>query len=318
MLKRLLQQFWWVAVGLAVLWVVAFVAKKEHTASVKYERDREARCVEWSSTPAEQEKCKHERDSRDNYLPWEYVLIAWPEGITTWALLATLAVIAVQTYQTRRSADAAAEAANAAYGSVTFAEAQWKLMVEEKRARLDLSVQPTELDVVVAGEDLVHLIATISVRNIGASKAFIGRASGALITKLRNEALGGYDDCSPLDLSEKAIAPDQPAVAIKIYCFPTATAQTFAECLEEGTFNLHFFGFIEYETLGFWRRKEFGYEWDILGRDSGLGELYGLSDPYPNSPRPARDRITYGYWRLNEEIDRPEYPMSKEHDAGEK
>jgi hypothetical protein len=80
-----------------------------------------------------------------------------------------------------------------------------------------------------------------------------------LITRLRNEASGERDDSWPLDISETVIAPDQGPVSIKVYCCPTTTASTFAECLEEGTFTLHFLGFIEYETLGFCKRKEFGY-----------------------------------------------------------
>jgi hypothetical protein len=90
-------------------------------------------------------------------------------------------------------------------------------MIEEKRARLDLSLQHTELDAEVAGDDLVHLIVTVLVRNIGESKAFIGRTSGTLITRQPNEALGDYDDYSSLDLPERVIAPDQLPVPIKVY-----------------------------------------------------------------------------------------------------
>jgi hypothetical protein len=244
---------------------------------------------------------------------WWNVLLAWPEGITAWLLMLTLGAIVWQAWETRKAAAAAADSANAAYGSVTFAEAQLRLMIDKERARLDLNVERTSLEVEVDGEHL-HLIATISVRNIGASKAFIRRTSGTLIAKLRNESLDseGY---SPLGLPEQFIDPDKAFVPIKVYCFPTAATTTFAECLEEGTFSLHFFGFIEYETLGLCRRKEFGYDWNILDRNSGLGGLYGLSDPYPNSPRPARDRITYGYWQPNEERDKPEYPISCEREA---
>ena len=181
----------------------------------------------------------------------------------------------------------------------------------KERARLELNVQPTNLDVEVAGDDLVHLIATVSVRNVGASKAFIGRTSGTLITRLRNETLGDNDDYSPLDLPEQVIAPDQSPIPIRVYCFPTTTTtQTFADYLEEDAFTLHFFGFIEYETLGFWRRKEFGYDWNVVDRHSGLSGMLGLSDPYPNSHMPARNRITYGHWHVNEEKDKPEYPIS--------
>jgi hypothetical protein len=147
-------------------------------------------------------------------------------------------VIGWQAWETRKAAKATADAANAAYGSLTFMEAQLELTREKERARLELNVQHTDLDVEVAGEDLAHLIATISVRNIGASKAFIGRTSGTLITRLRNEVLESTEDYSPLDFPEKVIAPDQSPVPIKVYLFPTTTARTFAECLEEGTFCL--------------------------------------------------------------------------------
>jgi len=232
------------------------------------------------------------------------------------AALCTAGVISWQSWETRKAARATADAANAAYGSVTFAQAQWDLMREKERARLELNVERTNLEVEVAGEDLVHLIATVSVRNIGESKAFIGRTSGTLITKLRNEPLGDVD-YSPLGLPEQFIEPDKAPVGVKVYCFPTSTTATFAECLERGTFTLHFFGFIEYETLGLWRRKEFGYDWNVLDRHSGLAGLYGLSDPYPNSPRPDRERITYGYWSANEEKERPEHPISGEPEGGQ-
>ncbi|MGA2992689.1 MAG: hypothetical protein ABSD88_19645 [Candidatus Korobacteraceae bacterium] len=260
----------------------------------------------------------HPAENKENpqrHLPRWHRFFSWPEGITAWAIFLTLMAIAEQTKQTAKAAKAAQDSANAAYGSVRFAEAQWELTREKERARLDVDARHTTLDVEVAGDDLVHLIATVSVRNIGASRAFIGCTSGTMITKLRNETLGGDDDYSPLDLPEQFFDPDKDAVPIKVYCFPTATAKTFAECLEDGTYTLHFFGFIEYETLGFWRRKEFGYDWEILER--GLGGMLGLSDPYPNSPRPAKDRIAYGYWKPNEDKDRPEYPISGDHEDAE-
>jgi hypothetical protein len=260
------------------------------------------------------------KDKPDNASKGRNTSFEWPKwtGDSNWWLVIiaglTGGVIGWQSWETRKAAEATKEAANAAYGSLSFAEAQMELMMEEKRARLDLNVERTNLEVEVAGGDLVHLIATVSVRNIGESKAFIGRTSGTLITKLRNEPRED-SDYSPLDFPEQFIEPDKPPIAVKVYCFPTITTATFAECLEGGTSTLHFFGFIEYETLGLWRRKEFGYDWKILDRNSGLAGLYGLSDPYPNSPRPARDRITYGYWSANEEKEKPEYRISSEPDG---
>lgn len=291
----------WGTAVLAIAVIVAMAGQYEK-ARRKYQRECQSEVSRIFAThPTNNQASPNECKDAKEYMPWGYILISWPDGVTVWALLATLGTIIYQSYQTRRSADATAESANAAYGSLTFMEAQFELTKERERARLELNVENTNLEVEVAGEDLVHLIATISVKNIGASKAFIKRTSGTLITRLRNESPGDSDDYSPLDIPEKAIAPDRDPIPIRVYCFPTSTARTFAECLEEGTFALYFFGFIEYETLGFGRRIEFEYEWRIVDRNDSLGGILGLSDPYPNSPRSARDRIVYGYWRANKE-----------------
>jgi hypothetical protein len=134
-----------------------------------------------------------------------------------------------------------------------------------------------------------------------------------LITKTPDEPMAEPDDYSAFDLPDQFIDPNQPNVPVKVYLFPSdSSTQNFAEGLEQGVFSMHLFGFIEYETLGLRWRKDFGYDWKGVDRSSGLGGLYGLSDPYPNSPMPAKDRITYGYWCANEEKDKPEYPISSE------
>jgi hypothetical protein len=103
-----------------------------------------------------------------------------------------------------------------------------------------------------------------------------------------------------------------PPLRSKFIAFHPVRLWIFAERLEEGTFSLHFFGFIEYETLGLRRTKPLGYDWKVVDRDSVLGGLYGLDDPYPNSSMPAIDRITYGYWQPNEDRDIPEYAASSD------
>jgi hypothetical protein len=298
--------------GIVVFIILGFyVYVSHHDQSTRDQYEQKCNQLNASAVPpsGHHEDCDKGAENAARHEPRWYRLFGWPEGITTWAILLTLLALAEQTSQTRRAADAAAESANAAYGSVTFAEAQLDLMREKERARLEVNVEHTDLEVEVDGKDISHLIATVSIRNIGESKAFIGRTSATLITKLRSEPLGdtGF---SPLDLPEKFIEPDKPPVIAKVYCFPTETAATFAECLEGGTYSLHFFGFIQYETLGFWRRKEFGYDWKIVDRHSALSGLYGLSDPYPNSPMPDKDRIAFGYWFPSEEREKPEYPIS--------
>jgi len=128
-LRILIQKFRWVAVSLVIIGAVVFVARKEHTAAQEYERDREARCVIVPLTLQQQEACKHERDSSDDYLQWWYVLVAWPNGITTWAIIGTGIIIAWQAQQTKLAAVGAKDAAEATKTSV-------EAMIDKERARI--------------------------------------------------------------------------------------------------------------------------------------------------------------------------------------
>jgi hypothetical protein len=105
MLKALIQKVWWVAIGLVIIGAVILVAHQEHTAAQEYERDREARCAVIYPSSVQQDACKHERDSPASYLRWWYILLVWPDGITTWAIIATGFVIAWQSIETRKAAE---------------------------------------------------------------------------------------------------------------------------------------------------------------------------------------------------------------------
>ena len=111
LLKRLLRQVAsilpWVIGCAVIVGAIVLVARQHHAATEKYEAAREERCA--SSFPFDSEKqetCKHERDGPGNYLPWGYELVAWPEGITAWLLLATLGGIFWQAKSTQQSVDA--------------------------------------------------------------------------------------------------------------------------------------------------------------------------------------------------------------------
>ena len=70
---------------------------------------------------------------------WWYKFVAWPEGITAWALIISVGVIAYQTRETRR-------AAQAAENSATAAEQSSKAQMDADRAWVLISVagQPEE------------------------------------------------------------------------------------------------------------------------------------------------------------------------------
>ncbi|HTB97138.1 MAG TPA: hypothetical protein VK716_09040 [Terracidiphilus sp.] len=257
--------------------------------------------------------------------PWWHKLLAWPEGITAWLLMLTLAAIIWQAWETRKAAYATADAANAAYRSVAFAEAQWELTKEKERARLDVNVKgvgASGLTVKSDGNDLRHLIASVLLRNIGANRAFMGRTYGKMIVRDAGADFGEWqDEYGPLTLPENFLDPNLTPIEFSLFLFPDdRDIQAFVKDLEASRKSLHFFGFIEYETLGLHWRKDFGYDWQLVGSSpfAGTAEMLGGMDPigYAGTHTP-KERIQYGYWYPNESMNKPEYPISREQAEGQ-
>jgi hypothetical protein len=83
------------------------MAYEQHHAREKYQAQSEKDCIALAVSPEEKHSCEKEAQSRKDYAPWWNVLMAWPEGITTWAIIGTGFVIAWQSNETRRAASAA-------------------------------------------------------------------------------------------------------------------------------------------------------------------------------------------------------------------
>lgn len=155
-----------------VVGTIVLVARQQHTASEKYEAAREERCTRsFPLDPKKQDACKHERDSGQNYLPWGYILVAWPEGITVWAIIGTGFVIAWQSNETRRAANAAQTSADAALKTV-------QAMIDSERpwviAHMEQSKGPCLLD-------NGNVRFTWTVKNVGKSPAKLIEA-GAMVS----------------------------------------------------------------------------------------------------------------------------------------
>lgn len=163
----------WIIGCAAIGGAIVFVAYKQHRAAEEYEAAREKRCA--STFPAlweakQQEACKYERDNPGNYLPWGYVLLAWPEGITAWAIILTFLVIGWQTAQTRRAAEATEDAAKAALLNA-------QAVINAERARLLFEVEK-ERDQKMPG----IAIFTIYAVNHGRTPAELARIKGPVET----------------------------------------------------------------------------------------------------------------------------------------
>jgi len=95
-------------IGIAVaIGTIPLVAYEQHRAREKYEAKREEACIQLSITLEQKYSCAEEAQSRHDYLPWWYVLAAWPEGIGAWVLILTGAAIAWQSNETSKAAKAA-------------------------------------------------------------------------------------------------------------------------------------------------------------------------------------------------------------------
>ncbi|MGB8481518.1 MAG: hypothetical protein WCE63_22160 [Acidobacteriaceae bacterium] len=68
----------------------------------------------------------------------------------------------------------------------------------------------------------------------------------------------------------------------------------------EGRGIVRLYGFIEYETLGFRFRKDFGYRWHAYGKLARL-----------QSEQTDAERIALGYWAVDPERDKPEYMLGR-------
>ena len=96
----------WLAVFGIVTLAIVSVAYEQHYARERYQAQSENDCVSLAVSTEEQHACAKEAQSRKDYAPWWYILVAWPDGITTWAIIATGFVIAWQSNETRKATDA--------------------------------------------------------------------------------------------------------------------------------------------------------------------------------------------------------------------
>jgi hypothetical protein len=220
---------------------------------------------------------------------WWYVLIAWPEGITAWLLMLTLGAIVWQAWETRKAAKAGAESANAAYGSLNFAEAQFELMKEERRARI--SIKAVGIQVQDPDSEFWNLATSIEIRNLGQTRAFVKRTGGEFVIRAYGEERSQEDSLNTLYLPEEYIDPSTDPVAVSLYpssLLPTSL-KVLADDLHDSRRMFHLYGFIEYETLGMKFTEEFKYFWSV---GSFIGRMFSGEETNPTDA----ERVKEGHW----------------------
>lgn len=236
-----------------------------------------------------------------NFPSW-YRLFGWPEGVGAWAILLTLLAIAEQTHQTRRAADAGAESADAAYGGVTAALAQLDLMKAKERARLDIKAATFEIE---NPEEMWSLQATIDLRNIGSSRAYVGKSAGTMYVTTSSEdpSAALEDSFLTLNLPDKFLDPSVSSVSVPFWFWSSIpdeqdplppNLETFAAEVNAGNRFIHLCGFVEYETLGTMWRREFWYL-----RKESIGAMLFMTV----NPQTEQGKMHSHYWSEQKNIE---------------
>jgi len=136
MLKRWPVLATWLLLGAALVGTIALVTYEEKNAAIEYGRKCQAKSAAVAATCPKQ-KISSGDECRDpkEYVPWGYILIAWPDGITAWAIIATGFVIAWQSNETRR-------AARAALRQASLMKQQIEIGINKEKARISVKMMP--------------------------------------------------------------------------------------------------------------------------------------------------------------------------------
>jgi hypothetical protein len=166
------------AIGISVV-TILFVAYKQHDAAQKYKTHRKEYCASRVTTAEQKKACEEEGADASDYLPWGYKLIAWPEGITTWAIIATGFFIAWQSWETRK-------AAKAVENQTREVALQNSNMVAKERARVDITFprETSKLTISMTSRTLMTSL-SVNIINNGGSVAY--------------DISGGYDAFASTD-----------------------------------------------------------------------------------------------------------------------
>jgi hypothetical protein len=183
------------------------------------------------------------------------------------------------------------------------------MMKDKERARIE--IKATGLELQQEGEEFWNIKAGISLRNVGAARAYIRQGVGNLIIETpKDGAPTELDYSHPLNVVTGFIDPDGEPVAESFYFFRSDNLNLpeFAQAISRGSLTVSMVGYIEYETVGTRFRREFSYAY--VGHDNPLNLLAMMTSSDEFKPRNDSDRISFGFWQQepterNEECEIP-------------
>ena len=140
----------WALAGMttAIIGIVV-VVRHQSDAAAEYKRDRRKWCDNAVFSSAQQASCPNEGPDSEDYLPWWYKLVAWPQGVATWAIIATGGLIGWQAWETRRAAEASRDSAAIANRALI---SQFRPKIQLRTIRLIEADDSLTLEVIVANK----------------------------------------------------------------------------------------------------------------------------------------------------------------------
>lgn len=262
------------AIGFSVA-AIFFVAYQQQRASQKYKTHREEYCSSIVATAAQKKACTEKGKSARDYLPWGYILVSWPEGITTWAIIATGLMISWQSWETRKAAKASEEATK-------IAKANMDALISKERARIQIVGPPVDVsslyphfereliqygDFAPTSVDIDEF--KISIINSGETTARDVRASYSVTITDGKNVLWHEPRVDQIG----DMKPTAEPVSLSLEVFP-GIKDEYLSLIHAEKAILKFSGFIHYlDAFSPERRTTvFGYRWEIHEDTIDLGE----------------------------------------------
>ena len=250
---------------LVVVGAIASMAYEEKQATIKYQRACEEHVSQVLAGNGENDKARANecKDAKD-YMPWWYVLIAWPEGMATWGLLFTLGAILWQSYEARRATDS---------------------QRNKDRARLDIRIADSGENYVLSGVkqpgEPFFWEFSFEIFQRGDTKAFNVTGAAILLIKPSNLKHPTVTENKMRRLDGlPAIIDGGESRSIVTSIASEAASDDNLEEIRTGTMTAHLFGYLRYEDVfGGKHTTRFRYLWHPGEIDSvpGVpGETYEI------------------------------------------
>jgi hypothetical protein len=268
-----------------------------------------ARTVKSDAEAAEEKRKDTEQESTDNWTIWLTLAIAICAFLQFLGILGQIYVYLKQTgimkdtlaAINRQAGHMETQNTTLAY-SVKVAELANKRIVEKERARIVVKDEGLKVET-GASKLFWYLVATVSINNVGSSRAFITKTEAEFfaVQNLDDIDLGKLESLVfPSDLLD----PDKP-VSPTLHFFPEKGIglEQFSAAVNEFEMYLVIVGFIEYQTMGTRWHRNFGY---IRKPSNGMYKALAALGGFAGTPE---EKLSQGFWGTDHRYPNDEYQI---------